>query len=184
MRVRVWINYGTTSSSWSPEAITVFKPKIPLEQIPFSGEVENYFIKVNHFKFNGEILSLHSEEQYAKALSTFFLASIGQADLIKKTKRNSELFYRELILNLIEENFWISMLFKLGWSTFNRSARLLAVLFTVALISSGNAVLGCSKSMKCTPGTPIEIGPVQFSSQQFTLAIVQGLALTISIVLL
>ena len=181
MRAKAWINYGTVSSSWSPKAVTVMKPKLPLEQIPRSGEVENYFTLVNNFKFNGQILSLHSEKQAATALSTFFLASLGQENLYEQTSRSAEQFYRELILNLINENFWVSLIFKHGWSSFNRSARLLAVLFTMSLISAGNTFLSCSKYRKCIPETPIQIGPVQFSVRQFYLAISQALVVTIPV---
>ena len=71
--------------------------------------------------------------------------------------QDKEHFYQALILNLIEQNLWVSVIFKNGWSSFNRSARLTTAIFAISMISLGNVMFRVDNL------NFVQIGPVQFS---------------------
>ena len=77
VRLKVWINFGKQDSSWAPEKVTVMKPMVDLSLIPNYSDVECYFEQKSEFKFDGQILSLHSDETYLSALSSVFLDELG-----------------------------------------------------------------------------------------------------------
>ena len=76
---------------------------------------------------------------------------------VKAPAQDNEHFYQALILSLIEENLWVSVIFKNGWTSFNRSARLTTAIFAISMISLGNVIF------KIDDLNFVQIGPVQFS---------------------
>ena len=59
--LKLWINYGKEASSWCPDMVTVMKPIVKIEQIPFMSDLNSFFATQAHFTLNGDILSLYSE---------------------------------------------------------------------------------------------------------------------------
>jgi len=185
---KVWINYGKSASTWTPDQIIIMKQKEGLS-LESTGEISEYFTEVNRFKFNGTTLSLHSKEQTLAAFSDTCTEidrdlSTGMNRIKPDQSGNSEQFFRKLIMNLIDHNLWLSVFIKPGWSTFNRSARLLAALLTVTLITCGNTFLSCTRHRDCDPGIPIIFGPVQFSLNQLYLSLIQSLVVIVPVFIL
>ena len=136
LRLKVWINIEKVDAVWSPKSISVMKPRNPITIMPEVGSIDDYFHLVNEFKFSGDILSLHSENDSLSALSINYLDYLN----IKEMPKNEsyEAYYHELMAQLINENLWISVVFKHGWSSFNRTARITTAVLAMSLISLGN----------------------------------------------
>ena len=179
IRVKVWINYGRVASSWCPESIKVMRPKVKLEHFPYCSDLSTYFHQTAEFIFNGSVISLLSDEQTITALSSNFLKSLGME--ANKPSQSVEQFYQKFFLNLIEENLWLSFLFKSGWGTFNRTGRLTATIMAVSLISLGNIVFS---DFENELAESVIIGPVQFSPSQMVISITQGVAVGIPVYIL
>ena len=77
VRLKVWINFGKRDSSWAPEKVTVMKPRVDISRLPHYSDIESYFEKKTEFKYDGRILSLHSDDSYLSALSSVFLDDLG-----------------------------------------------------------------------------------------------------------
>ena len=77
VRLKVWINYGKRDSSWAPEKVTVMKPSVDISCLPHYSDLESYFENMTEFKYDGRILSLHSEDTHLSALSSVFLNDLG-----------------------------------------------------------------------------------------------------------
>jgi len=57
-----------------------------------------------------------------------------------KNKNSNQYFYEKLLLNLVQQNPWLSVFYKFGWSSFNRTARLTSIVFASSLVSIGNVI--------------------------------------------
>ena len=77
VRLKVWINFGKRDSSWAPEKVTVMTPRVDISRLPHYSDIESYFETKTEFKYDGRILSLHSEDTYLSALSSVFLDDLG-----------------------------------------------------------------------------------------------------------
>ena len=69
------------------------------------------------------------------------------------------------------KNLWISVFFKSGWSSFNRTARLTTAVLAISLISLGNMMWYRQDSQV----DAIQIGPVQFSVASIYISLMQGI---------
>ena len=57
-----------------------------------------------------------------------------------KNQNSKHKFYEKFILNLVQQNPWLSVFYKFGWSSFNRTARLTSIVFASSLVSIGNVI--------------------------------------------
>ena len=136
LRAKVWMNIETTDAVWSPKMISIMKPLAPISAIPEVGSLPDWFEEVSNFKFSGDILSLHADEDSLSALSSNYLQYLGMRETSPKLSLDA--YYQSLMTNLVDENLWISVFFKNGWTPFNRSARITTAVFAMSLISLGN----------------------------------------------
>ena len=57
-----------------------------------------------------------------------------------KNQNSKQNFHGKLLLNLVQQNPWLSVFYKFGWSSFNRTARLTSIVFASSLVSIGNVI--------------------------------------------
>ena len=136
LRAKVWMNIETTDAVWSPKKITIMKPLVPVSALPEVGSLPDWFEEVSNFKFSGDILSLHADEDSLSALSSNYLQYLGMRETPPMFSIDS--YYQSLMTNLVDENLWISVFLKNGWTPFNRSARITTAVFAMSLVSLGN----------------------------------------------
>ena len=58
----------------------------------------------------------------------------------QKNQNSNRNLYERLLLNLVQQNPWLSVFYKFGWSSFNRTARLTSIVFASSLVSIGNVI--------------------------------------------
>ena len=58
LKVNVWIGTVKYNSYWAPEAISIFKAKTNIDELPLFIDIEEKFEFLNRFYFPNQMLSL------------------------------------------------------------------------------------------------------------------------------
>ena len=70
LKVNVWIGTLNYNSYWSPEAISIFKAKTNIDELPLFIDIEEKFEFLNRFYFPNQMLSL--DRIYFETFQTHF----------------------------------------------------------------------------------------------------------------